>query len=76
MKTIHDMQISRRIAAIYTRPLVEPSKAEVTLESLAADIEILRAEVAACCTLLAEIHDALINRPKPGEPYDEPDEPF
>lgn len=76
MKTIHEMQISRRIAAIYARPLVEPSKAEVTLDSLAAGIEAIRIEVAACRTLIAEIHEVLGIAYKPSPEECEPDEPF
>jgi hypothetical protein len=73
MKLIHDMQAhTRRVPGM----TAEPRKAEVTLDSLAADVEAIRIEVTVCITLLAEIHDAMGIGYKPSPEECEPDEPF
>ena len=68
MKTIHDMQAhTRRVGA-------DPAQIRppITLDSVAADIEAIRAEVAACRTLIAQIHEALIFKPMPDPDEEEP----
>jgi len=58
------------------RPVREPCNALVEPDTC-AQLHRIEAELKAIHKLLVAIADAMgLNQPKPGEPYDEPDEPF